>query len=279
MISKIILTTLALFIGYNIWLHLRTTPSENQPYSYWVKDNHAKAQKYLQPDFHPSIVLCGTSLSSVMTTWLPDSVHDLSIVGGSWLTGLELIHQSQKLPNQIGIEVNFLLRTEDKYITEDALHSDWKEVRNFIPSFYAFNQPFDILSSDWQKGQMQHKMYAHQNDTADLRKSVFNSILPEKIKEYNEPLDSALSIEMREYIFQLASELEKKGCKVFLYLIPMDTALLKSQRVQVLLKNIERLPYPLILPDANYPWKTSDTEHLKPEHALVYTRYLLSKIG
>jgi hypothetical protein len=44
--------------------------------------------------------------------------------------------------------------------------------------------------------------------------------VPEKIKEYNEPLDSALSIEMREYILQLASDLEKKGCKVFLYLIP-----------------------------------------------------------
>lgn len=273
MLGKIMFTAGLLFLAFNVWLHFRPIPPGNQVYSYWVKENHAKAQKYLHPEFKPSIVLCGSSLSAAMTHWLADSIYDFSMVGGSWITGLEIIHRTQKLPRIVGIEINFLLRTEDIYITEDALQSNWIPVRKFFPVFYAYNQPLDILTSDWQKVQMRNRI-------ADpvSKSEIFSTLIADKKKEYQEEPDSVLSIEMVEYIRELTAPMAQKGCKTFFYLMPMDSSLMKSPRVMKTLAHIKQLNYPLIIPNNNFQWKTVDGEHLSNEYALLCSEYLAKQV-
>lgn len=273
MLSKIIITAGLLFVAFNVWLHLKPIPQGNQVYSYWVKENHAKAQKYLHPEFRPSIVLCGTSLSAAMTHWLSDSIYDFSMVGGSWLTGLEIIHRTQKLPGIIGIEINFLLRTEDIYISRDALESRWNPVRKVFPVFYDYNQPFDVLTSEWQKVQM--RKHLSQNTA---QSEIFKTLIADRQKEYLEEPDSALSVEMVEYIRELTEPMAQKGCKTFLYLMPMDSSLMKSPRIMKTLAHIQQLNYPLILPNSNFSWKTVDGEHLSSDYALLYSEYLTRQV-
>lgn len=274
MLKRIFLTAGILLVGYNIWLHFKPIPVGNQVYSYWVKENHVKAQKYLHEAFTPKIVLTGSSLSSVLTPWLPDSIYDFSMVGGSWLTGIEIINRTQKLPNVLGIEINYLLRSEDTYITQDAIESDWKNVRQLLPSFYAFNQPMDILTTSWQKNQMREKIH-YPNSS----KAIYQLKSKEKLTEFQERPDSILSMEMVDYLKQITSNLNQRGCKVFLYLMPMDTALLQSPKTRAILSYIEKLELPIILPSYHFQWRTTDAEHLSPEHALLYTQYLIKEMN
>lgn len=274
MIRKVILTALILFIGYNLYLHWFPAAPTNPTLAYWVKENHTKAQFYLQEKAQHPVVLCGTSLSSLMTLWLPDSVYDLSIVGGSALTGVELVKKSGKIPGVIGVELNFLLRTEDPYITEDALHPVWNPLRQYFPSFYSWHQPADLLTANWQKHQMRQQVLTTSPGGANPRQSTYDANIGLKKKEYDGLPDSALCVEMRDYLYDILSEMKAKGCRPFFYLMPMDTALMRSHRIQAFLNYFQDSPFPVIVPKTNYNWKTADGEHLLPVYGLLFSRQL-----
>lgn len=279
MIRKVILTALILFFGYNLYLNWYPAAPSNPALAYWVKENHTKAQFYLNEQANPRVVLCGTSLSSLMTLWLPDSVYDLSIVGGSALTGVELVKKSGKIPGALGVELNFLLRTEDPYINEDALHPIWNPIRKYLPAFNAYHQPADILTAAWQKHQMRLQVLSVPPSSPNPRQSTYDANIGLRKADYAELPDSALCVEMRDYLYGILNEMQAKGCRPFFYLMPMDTALLHSNRIRAYLNYFQNSPFPIILPDTTFNWKTADGEHLLPVYGLLFSRQLTQAIA
>ena len=275
MLKRIFFASIGVFLLYNIYLWIFPLKPGNHQYASWVKENHAKAEMYLRADYTPSTVLCGSSLTSILNPWLADSIFEFSTTGGSWLTGFEIIRKTNKFPKRIGIELNFILRTEDTYITNQVLHKVWRPLHHYIPALRAYHQPLDLLSRPAHEKDIIQTVEQMTFDTVNPMSKTYALVLPEKAKEYQTPYDSLLLKEMTDYIIELKSEAQQHNCDLFLYLMPMDTVLLKSNRIQVLLNEIESLGLPVCLPGLNRKWQTSDSEHLRPLDANLFAKSLV----
>lgn len=275
--KKSILIGLLLFAGYNIWLKLAQPWQEKVEYPYWVLENHGKAQQYLDDSVQPSWVLCGSSLSSVIEPWLPDSVYGLSMTGGSYLTGLEIIRSSGKVPPVIGIEINLLLRLEDVYVTNALYHPVMGPLRKWIPAFNDYNQPVTYFASHvLASANLEQKRKKLKNEIF-LGTEVLEKALPEKQAEYLTVYDSVQSAEMLTYIQELARNFETAGARIFLYEMPQDTSLMQSVRYKDLRQKVRQLPFPFIPAPSGYAWRTRDGEHLIATDAFAFAHWLLSR--
>jgi hypothetical protein len=278
MMKKSIIIGLSLFVIYNIALHIIKPWHQRTMYPYWVIENYGKAQLYTRPDVHPKWVLCGSSLSAGMDYYLPDSVHNLSITGGSVFTGMEVLAKTGKMPAVVGIEVNMLNRLTDVYITKDALNPLMWQLRNYLPAIAAYNQPFSFLAFALIGTLEKENQIRFLKENKILNNTRHNEQILAKMIEYKNALDSALVVEHIEYLVEQLKGYEAKGVKVFIFETPMDPTLYYSVRMRTLRAQLRKLPFLFVGVPMYHKWKTTDGEHITPSDCATYTYWMMNTV-
>ncbi len=195
-----------------------------------------KVVKY-QKDHGLEIVMVGSSLSQHFRSEYFKSfdIYNLSLSGGSAMSGLEIIANSRFKPKVILIEANLIYRDADKKLAADFSTSNEKfdKIRFLVRDFQPIKT---LLANLLNKGQNPDVMLKNPETIADekesyrLRAEVLLSQLPGKsadqarqIERFHE--DEKFNFEEPakcnlERILEIADGLSKQGVQVIFYELP-----------------------------------------------------------
>lgn len=138
---NILLTFLALALGYSAFI-AAVPPSRPGVTVSQEALNRQTVERYRYRIKAP-VVIVGSSLAARFATAGDNPcIYDLSIAGGSALTGLEIIAQEPIKPRKVLVEINLLDRPLDTRFAERPL---W--VRQYLPLTWVENSPVNRLLS------------------------------------------------------------------------------------------------------------------------------------
>ncbi len=140
MIKKSLITALVLVMGYHCVLPLL---SKNY---FWIpgqqRANYVRAQQFVHDAAADAKVVVGSSMANELSQEIlgKDFVKLTFPAGGSF-TGLDIIHQAEKRPAVLFIEINTLLRDTDKGLADDATSAWRRKIREASPIFKEEGRP------------------------------------------------------------------------------------------------------------------------------------------
>jgi hypothetical protein len=161
----------------------------------------------------PDIALVGSSMTSRLSEgYFKTHLRNISISGGSPLTGLAILASYPSVPHVILVETNIMSRTAESELIEkfgknDAAAFQWFRPYRAVISFVYY----------WLKYKSE--------DVAALRNSApatydISTSVEQAAAEYaRSNLDSAMA-ENTQTMLRLVSTLQERGCKVYFYELP-----------------------------------------------------------
>jgi hypothetical protein len=237
-------------LSFDSWRSVRkpaTSPGDLQ---------HQKVQRFLSRD-HVDVVIVGSSLSNKMRDELFrwSEVSNLALPGGSFLTGLEIVAQSNRRPRLVLAEINLLERELNTELvraygelppTFDRLRMvlrDLKPIRTVFASSFGVHPDAQFMLKRAQRvaGERQEAddlpATAERNGTLKLKtQALFDKLAADEsvLVRAEDNFSRALS---------LASKLEERGTKVRFVFLPVAPDLAGHPYVQAILRIVrQRLP-------------------------------------
>jgi hypothetical protein len=169
----------------------------------------------------PNIVLVGSSMTfRLYEGYFQTGVRNISISGGSPLTGLAILESYPSLPRVILVETNIMSRPIDPEMVEKFGKNDANAFQWFKPYRAAIS-----LVYYWLK-------YKSEN-VADLRNSaprnydISTSAHQAEDQFASTSMDEAMA-ENTQTMKHLVSTLESRGCKIYFYELPYPGNLVTS---------------------------------------------------
>ncbi|MEI6141530.1 MAG: hypothetical protein WCP85_19820 [Mariniphaga sp.] len=290
MIKKSISAAILIFLFYTIFVFYSPTwwrASQHQ----W-QSNVINAQKFLydESDTIQSVII-GSSLSCNLNTAALSKTYNLSFRGLSIFDGLKIIAQKPKLPKNIFIEMNYILRHESQGFTATLTSPILYYPRKIVLSLREDKQPIGIIGKIGNiiiteiKPKFSFSQRNQKKDTIDIRSNkdneLFLKMLNIQISEYSHKpeqveLDQSFN-KLSEYILKF----ENMGVNIVFFEMPVDNKLTnlpmsKSIREEFF-KHFPTSKYNYIsLPDSS-DCTTSDGIHLVRDAAIKYTIYFKSE--
>ncbi len=290
--KKAILTAGALFVTYSIYVAYFAPKWWHTAQHQW-QENIIKAQSFLynESDTIQNVII-GSSLANRLIIDSLPKTYNLSFSGQSIFDGLNFLTLKSKRPKNIFIEMNLVLRPEDKNFTQSINSPILYHLRKMIISLREDKQPIAILPIaglelynavfnkalfSKQKPEKNNKTEINSNDNDGL----FSKILNIQIKNYSkepdqEILDNSFNT-LKEYMFKI----ENNQTNIVFFEMPVDNKLKNLPQAKTIRKTFMKF-FPssqynyLILP-GSYEYETTDGVHLTKEEALRYTIYFKSK--
>lgn len=177
----------------------------------------------------PDITIVGSSLGKRIQNDYFDKLNvlNLSLDGGSQITGLEILKNSKILPKIILIEINILDRTIDQEIITKAI--SLSNTKSFIsvlngstkPLHYLFSKPFFAYSSTIQNVNLVKKRNAHLVNSGPIEYDN-NKIIDDGISLLDQRSDWDLAYKNHAKILELTRYFEEQGSKVFFLYLPFS---------------------------------------------------------
>lgn len=276
---KVAVLIILMIATYNVLL-LVFQPKITTFQSQWIA-NYSRAETYLYKNPKPKVIIVGSSMSArLQDDKLDRDVHNLSFGGGSPLTGLIIIKNSDHIPNLICIETN----TIEGGINKDMIKSlftpvVWKIKKYLIVLQYTY-QPMNIVLT-MVNSRFGQRYENQKNEKID--EGVFKAEMGRHLKEENcvDGLDNPLKI---AEIKGLIEYFYSKGAKVMFFQMPVYKEISSSARY-VQRENKLRQAFS----DMNIEWSqlgdnaddkylTADGIHLIPRSAGEFTVEINNRI-
>ena len=290
MISRAIFTSFVLLAVYNIFVVWLAPEWWTSTQSY-LQDNLARAQN-LDYDERKTIqsIIVGSSLSrNIITDSLPYT-YNLAFVGKGVLDGLNILDKTSKIPKNIFIETNYIVKPPSSEFTDLINNPVMYYPRKYLLSLREDKQPIVIF------GLMQIKAYVKiksiilkKNEPIEIAKNkkdeispIFEQHIKIRTKDYSEiPKASEVEKSLRDLKYYI-NRFEKKGSNIIFIEMPIApqlNGLPKAKFMRNLMKSnfpVSKYKY-LVLPDS-VTFQTNDGIHLGKNEALRYTMYFKSEV-
>ncbi len=250
--------------------------------------NIVKAQKFIynENDSFQNVIV-GSSLSCRLIMDSIPQTYNLSFGGQSIFDGLNILNHVDKLPKNVFIEMNFVLKAEDENFTS-SLNSILYYPKKKLLSLRDDKQPIGIIGSKISY-RLTGRIIGHAKFFFNLTKKKDNNVddlFPKMLQlqiDYYLKIPSELLIkESFRNLKVYVSELEKKNINVVFFEMPLNNQLNILPRACLIRKTFYE-----IFPESKYKYismpdsekfVTSDGVHLTGEEAVIYTMYLKEKM-
>lgn len=248
------------------------------------QDNMIRAQHYIYNKSDIEICLIG---SSMMARLNPEEINNksmnLSMIGQSSQTGLEILKRNPQKPELLIVEINETIQRgiDQEFISE--LYNNFQYfLRLYFPAFREEYKPISTLVSYLKRlknGGNEDKDTEVLNP--EIREKIFEQIIQKKNSSLSEEIKEKLTKEAK-YIKHQIQVLQNQGVKIFLVDMPQDKEIqqtISQQQTRNLLKNIlypdqfDWIPEPISL-----NLKTTDGIHLDDSSAKAYTHFLKEQV-
>jgi len=224
--------------------------------------NVATAEEYILEGSALDIVIVGSSLAASMEKDdLGFRFRNISFVGGSAQTGLEIIRRCRPMPRVVLVETNVLWHLDTAFV--EARFAPFKSsLKRYIPSARTINQPVNLLLSalNIRDGK--------EDFIPDAK--VFATLLAKQMQMYQQTDDLSLVRTWLAAVAEAVEELKARGVKVVFFRMPVDPSIEESPRVRRIQEEYTRE-----FPPSHFAWLevphggylTSDGVHLVPQCA------------
>lgn len=272
---KTVVLSLVMFTLYSVVLHI-LSPNVKVFQNQWIK-NYSIAEEFIYQESLFKTVIVGSSLAArLIKSDLGKETYNLSLSGGSALTGLHIIKESTILPEMIFIEVNIL----ERKLNEDMLDSlfvpvVWKMKRNVKSLQYTY-QPINVLLTFIKN--------RFDRDDAVMKYDYINKkILESGIKRHSQNTWGIDGLGERDLVGQrdLVNYFSSKGVKIIFFQMPVHKDVLGSvmyQKRKIVL--LEMFPeFEFNWAENNHKYETMDGIHLSLKSSIEYSLVLRSIIN
>ncbi len=290
MIKKAIVVTILLVVGYSIFVAY-FIGDLNYSQHQW-QDNVIKAQCYIYDDKNTfDNVIVGSSLSCRLAMDSIPQAYNLSFSGQSIFDGLYILTHKTKLPKNIFIEMNVVLRSEDKNFTSALYSPVLYYSKKIVPSLREGKQPVGIAGYSIahtltnrvvRKTKSLFHLTSIDDNNSNKNNELFSKMLSSAIEDYSKLPDQFLVDESFNNLKVYINELENKGVTIVFFEMPLNAPLNdlpKSNRIRsTFYQKFPQSTYNYIpIPDS-IKYETMDGLHLTRDAGLKYTLYLKSKM-
>jgi hypothetical protein len=291
MIKRTIIVAILLFITYSIFVISFAPRWWNASQHQW-QDNVIKAQKFIYNDKDAyNNVIVGSSLSCRLVIDSIPQTYNLSFGGQSIFDGLKILTHVEKLPKIVFVEMNEVLRAEDKKFTSSLFSSMLYYPKKKLLSLREDKQPLGIIGAKISYrliglSIIHLKSFFHlsqdsmsNNNGTDL----FSKLLQLQFEGYSKLPSQLLIDESFNNLKKYVAELEKKDINVVFFELPINSKLVNTPRANIIRKTFydyfPKKEYNYIpLPDSTQ-YITTDGIHLGGNEALQYTLFFKTKIN
>lgn len=307
MIKKTLFITVILFVTYTLYIAW-FKPSWDTAQNQW-QENLIKAQRYIYDNNDPKQnVIAGSSLANRFDMKMLPDMYNLSMNGGSLFEGLYIIMRKDKLPKNVFIEMNYVLRKENKDFISSFSSPIIVYARKVVPSLRVENQPLGIVEKIIVsvKGRFIPKLksliltilinlksiwgikinHTINTDTISNNRSIdsnelYNSMLNFQIVSYSKYPDPQLLSECFTSLKTYVNALEQKGVTIVFFEMPVNGKLCNLPMATTIRETFYKY-FPadhyhyIRIPDCS-EYKTMDGEHLSPDEVIKYTDYFKIK--
>jgi hypothetical protein len=311
MVKKTIITFVTLFIIYAIFVAFFAPKWWHASQHQW-QDNIIKAQNFLydESDTIQNLII-GSSLSNrIITDSLPKT-YNLSFGGQSIFDGLNILTHKSKMPANIFIEINVVLREESKNFTQSLNSPLLYYPRKTISSLREDKQPMavlglgiriicykiknkvkSILVPTEKRGDIKKNIKIETKPNvnnslvetkSNVNNSLFTKMLNDQIESYSkipkqEALNNSFSL-LKEYLKKI--ELINKEVNIIFFEMPVNYQLenLPGAKIvrETFFKEFPQTKYSYTLLPDSLKCETTDGVHLRSDEAIKYTIYFKSK--
>lgn len=269
MIRKSFLIFSILFLIYNyiaIPGFINSNPEVNKIAQSQWQENIISAQNYFyQSSENINKILVGSSLSARISD---SSWYNLSFLGGSGLTGLELIKLKAEFPRFILIETNLIARQTDAEIIASVNKNPLNKLRTYFPSFLEKNQPLKFI------GALFYSTIEIKKANNPIDQTFFQNLVNIQVKANASVINKESTNKNILYLKELVLFFEKNKVKIYLLEMPINKTIYATKnecyRRAELFKAFPKNQYNWILPDSNHIYSTTDGVHLTEEGASFF---------
>jgi hypothetical protein len=262
------LVTLAMYEGF-----LRVAAPQVDQGQDQFATNTIRLENYVDHPEMRGTVLVGSSLSArIPDAALPRGWTNLSLAGGSALTGLEIVANAARAPKVVLVEINFLDRTSDRKAVSRATGWPDTTLRRLFWFYRTAYRPMNLLVSSVARWVKAHRARAK----VETAPPDFQGLLSQQKRDFASlPAKAALDIGVSR-LRRLVHVLEAKGTKVAFYEMPTDASLMETPReraMRIAVRSAMGPPqYCWLVLDRGEAWKTGDGLHLLYQDAVRAAR-------
>jgi len=289
MIKKTILFFLIILIAYTI-IVMALKPKMQVSQHQW-EDNVITAQNYLYNNNNFENVIIGSSLACRIITDSLQKFYNLSFNGQSIFDGLEVLSYKDKLPKNLFIEMNVVLKQENKNFTSSLSNPFLFNLRKYVPSLRDGKQPLGVLGvpatyltkSILEPVKSSFISGKNTFDNESKHDALFQHLIKRKIELYSVS-PSKISIENSFKNLKSYIELfEQKGVSIIFFEMPVNNSINHLPATDIIRETFyKNFPFDkyhyIIQPDCK-EYKTTDGIHLNQEESIKYTNYFKNKIA
>jgi hypothetical protein len=264
-----LLSSFIFFVLYTTFLSVFPKFQNHFTAQNWWQENKIKAENFFNQKQPYDLIIVGTSMSEgLKLDQYKGSALTINFIGGSSLTGLELIKRSSLLPKRLIIETNWLEREANDDLISNVSNHNFDKLKSIAPALLESNQPVNVLASSI-------KIKPSLIDTTK-EKMYFLKKLQQNIEAGNVKIDTASVEKTVKKVRYLINYFREKGVKVYLMELPVNKKLYNVNRFSVTKLAIKKFLIDVdTIPKFNsQSLATSDGYHLTLSSKKIYTNYL-----
>ena len=260
----IFIVALISFCLFSVYLEIGPRPQLVKAQSQWAQNRYV-IECFFRNKSNPKVILVGSSLSKRLDISSPDQcLYDLALSGGSVLTGLKTVVESQQRPHAVFVEINVPQRPLDLELISDARNY----LRRLSPILYTENNPVNLLTS------FLFQLGGGATELA-VQKKVFENALALNARDSQILIPDTLLHKNILEITTYTKILKSRGVPVVFFEMPIHPSLENNQRPLQVRNSFQRSSFPSSL---FLDWKTlasgaqihtSDGIHLLRDEAKV----------
>ncbi len=204
------LILVCVFIFIYSWVLQITQPDINTYQNQWIR-NYSISEKFIYSNNRFDTIVVGSSLTGIFSEdAFGDDVFNLSFVGGSVLTGLDIVKNKNVMPKTIYIETNIVERSLKKEMVKRLFTPIvWKIKKYLLSTRYTF-QPINIFLTHIKNKLRNNNNY---KTHAAIIKKKFNIGLMKNI-EKTENIDILVENDNFNLLKDLVTYFKQKGVKI-----------------------------------------------------------------
>ena len=279
MVLKSFLATIALLA---VWTWVTTQlPEQLQTEQHQWISNLILAEEYLyNSDVSNCNVLVGSSLSYRLKDDLPENTLNLSFGGQGVFDGLNVIQKSAIKPARVLIEMNVILRPENKSFSQYVFSPITHRFKKLLPGLQVKNQPAGVLKGFLvgRKKLANRKLDESGKGSPKINKNYFKL----RADEYSQKPDPKLLEAAFEQLEIVVRELQQDKVSVVFFEMPIHhelNSLTYPQSMRIRFK--ERFPpnqFTYIEQPDCFQFETTDGLHLNDSDIQKYASFFRDKL-
>ena len=225
----------------------------------------------------PQIALVGSSMTSRLHEgYFGTPLRNLSIGGGSPLTGLSIIASYEELPKLILVEINIMSRPIDHDLVEQFGHNPAEPYNWFRPARALISTVYYWVKYESETENVERLPKLKPTDH-DISKSV-----GEAHDEYHRPDWRNVMRPNVDELKRIVASLEERGCKIILFELPSPVGIAETPYT-LAARALAHEAFPdgkwITISDEDHQLRWLDASHLDTRSSIVVVRQIEEKLS